>query len=80
MRTAFVLVMFVVSAAAGYAAFGLYHYLRTLPPDDYTEHLLEIGHVGLSPFAVVIGLTVVAVGAGFGGIAVLVAGHETSAR
>ncbi len=78
MRTVFALVMFVLSAATGYAAFGLYRHLRTLPPDDYTDHLLGIGNVGLSPFAVVIALSVVAVLAGLGGIALLVAGRDNA--
>jgi hypothetical protein len=74
-------IMFVLSAAAGYAAFRLYLHLRALPPDtEYAEYSLWVGNVGLSPFAVVIGLTVVAVGAGLGGVAVLVAARENSAR
>jgi hypothetical protein len=75
--------MFVLSAAAGYGAFGLYRHLRSLPPDDPTlptGQLLMIGSVGFSPFAGVIALSVFAVLAGLGGIALLVAGHDNARK
>jgi len=79
MRTVVALIIFVLSAAAGYTAFGLYRYLTSLPPDDPTlptGQLLMIGSVGFSPFAVVIALLVSAVVISLGGIVVLVAGHD----
>jgi hypothetical protein len=83
MRTVFALIIFVLSAGAGYTAFGLYRYLKSLPPDDPTlptGQLLMIGSVGFSPFAVVIALSVFAVLAGLGGIALLVAGHDNARK
>ncbi|HEV8066577.1 MAG TPA: hypothetical protein VGP76_02490 [Planctomycetaceae bacterium] len=79
MRVAVAVVMFLVSAAAGWMAFGLYRISQTPPPGP-TDGTVLISGYSFTPTQVYATTITIAVLAALVGILALVAGHEKSAK
>jgi hypothetical protein len=85
MRHAVAVVMFLVSAAAGLIAFGLYRLLQTPPPGaaappSMTDSIVLVGSHSFTPVQVIGTLSAVAIITGIVGIVALVAGPLSSRK
>ncbi len=85
MRTAFALVMLLVSGAAGWLAFGLHRLVSTPPPGvtappAMSEHLVSVGGHLFTPWQVLSTLLAVALVAAVAAIVALASGRDKSPK